>query len=66
MSDDGPGVGAEVLARIMDPFFSSSEAPDATGLGLFICYTIIQNHRGELAVESAPGEGFRVRIALPR
>jgi signal transduction histidine kinase len=63
--DDGPGVDAAALPQVMDPFFSGSQAPDATGLGLFICYTIIQNHGGTMRVESKFGEGFVVRMTLP-
>ena len=63
--DDGPGVDRETLDQVMNPFFSGSNHPDATGLGLFISFTIIQNHGGHLTVSSAPGTGFRVRIELP-
>ncbi len=66
VEDDGPGVDEAALQQVLNPFFSSSNRPDATGLGLFISYTIIQNHGGHLTVASAPGEGFRVRIELPR
>ena len=49
----------------MDPFFSSKDAPDASGLGLSICFSIIRNHRGEMTLESQPGHGFEVTIVLP-
>lgn len=63
--DDGPGMDPADVARAMDPFFSRKERPDASGLGLFICYSIVRNHGGEIAVESEPGKGFRVRLELP-
>lgn len=65
VEDDGPGVDQATLDQVLNPFFTGSKLPDATGLGLFISFTIIQNHGGQLTVASAPGEGFRVRIELP-
>lgn len=65
VADDGPGMAAADLARVMDPFFSAKGEPEASGLGMFISYTIVQNHGGHMEVESAPGEGFRVRIRMP-
>ena len=65
VADDGPGVDAETLGQVMDPFFSGSNAPDSSGLGLFICYTIIQNHAGKMWMESTPGRGFIVHLSLP-
>ena len=65
VADDGPGVSEDVLKQAMDPFFSTSNRPDSTGLGLFISYTIIHNHGGEMTLDSTPGEGFRVRLTLP-
>jgi signal transduction histidine kinase len=65
VDDDGPGMDPALLGRVFDPFFSSKARPDASGLGMFICYSIVQNHGGEIAVDSRPGEGFHVRIALP-
>ena len=65
VDDDGPGLDAKDLARVMDPFFTKKERPDASGLGMFISYSIVQNHGGEIALDSAPGLGFRVHIALP-
>jgi signal transduction histidine kinase len=65
VDDDGPGMDPALVGRVFDPFFSSKGRPDASGLGMFICYSIVQNHGGEIAVETRPGEGFTVRIALP-
>ena len=53
------------LPRVIDPFFTSKGRPDASGLGMFISYSIVRNLGGELDVDSAPGEGFRVTIRLP-
>ena len=65
IEDNGPGADAETLARAMDPFFTAKGRPDATGLGLFISYTIISNHGGSMEISSAPSGGFRVDILLP-
>lgn len=63
--DDGPGMDPALLGRVFDPFFSKKDRPDASGLGMFICYSIVQNHGGEITVDSRPGAGFAVHIALP-
>ena len=65
LADDGPGMDSKDLGRVFDPFFTKKARPDASGLGMFISYSIVQNHGGEMSVESAPGQGFRVRIVLP-
>ena len=65
VADTGPGMARELLARVMDPFFSGKGRPDASGLGMFISYSIVRNHGGEMEVDSAPGQGFRTTIRLP-
>jgi signal transduction histidine kinase len=65
VDDNGPGMDPQDLARVFDPFFSKKERPDASGLGMFISYSIVRNHGGEITVDSRPGEGFRVHILLP-
>lgn len=65
VADDGPGMPTELQPRIFDPFFTQKARPDASGLGMFISYSIVQNHGGSMRVESAPGEGFRTFVELP-
>jgi two-component system, NtrC family, sensor kinase len=65
VDDDGPGMDPQDLGRVFDPFFSKKDRPDASGLGMFISYSIVHNHGGEMTVDSRPGEGFRVHIVLP-
>jgi signal transduction histidine kinase len=65
VDDDGKGMDPALLGRVYDPFFSQKDRPDASGLGMFICYSIVQNHGGEITVDSRPGAGFHVRIELP-
>ena len=65
VADDGPGLEKELLARVFDPFFSKKDRPDASGLGMFISYSIVQTHGGTMVVDAAPGEGYRTTIELP-
>jgi signal transduction histidine kinase len=65
IADDGPGIPDEALARIFEPFFTTKEVGKGTGLGLDIAQRIVIKHRGELAVDSRPGETrFTVRLPL--
>lgn len=61
--DDGPGIPAEILSRIGEPFVTTKEA--GTGLGLLVCKRIISNHEGRLDILSEVGQGTEVRITLP-
>ncbi len=53
--DHGPGIGPEVAARLFEPFFTTK--PDGFGLGLGICRTIIEGHRGRLLFANRPDRG---------
>jgi len=53
--DNGPGIPADVLPRIFEPFFSTKQAGAGSGLGLDIAQRIIANHGGKLEVSSEPG-----------
>jgi PAS domain S-box-containing protein len=63
VSDTGPGIEQAILASVFDPFFTTKEA--GTGLGLAIVRKILAQHRGEIAIDSAPGQGTKVRLKLP-
>ncbi|HZN40586.1 MAG TPA: HAMP domain-containing sensor histidine kinase [Planctomycetota bacterium] len=65
VDDDGPGMDPQDLPRVFDPFFSKKDRPDASGLGMFISYSIVRNHGGDITVDSRLGEGFKVHIVLP-
>jgi PAS domain S-box-containing protein len=65
VSDTGPGIGAEALERIFEPYWSGSPAKGGAGLGLFISRGIIERQGGQLDVESAPGRGTRFSFTLP-
>ena len=63
--DTGVGIAAEHIARIYDPFFTTKEVGQGTGLGLALSYGIIQEHAGRIFVESRPNEGTHFTIKLP-
>lgn len=69
VADDGPGISAESLAKVFDPFFTTSEpghgASHGAGLGLYIVQEIVREHDGCLAITSQQGKGTRVIILLP-
>ncbi|MBI4609179.1 MAG: GAF domain-containing protein [Candidatus Rokubacteria bacterium] len=64
VSDTGAGMSEEVRRRALEPFFTT-KGPQRTGLGLSLAYGILQQYRGELAMESATGRGTTVTIRLP-
>ncbi|UCH34543.1 MAG: HAMP domain-containing protein [Armatimonadota bacterium] len=71
LSDTGPGITADTVRRIFDPFFSTKEVGEGTGLGLAIAYHLIKMHRGEIYVyspalgEPHSGRGTSFLIRLP-
>jgi signal transduction histidine kinase len=64
LKDTGMGIPPEDMPYIFDPFFSSK--PEGTGMGLTRVHQIIRDHRGEIQINSAPGQGTVVDIWLPR
>jgi PAS domain S-box-containing protein len=66
ISDTGSGMPPEVLEHVFDPFFTTKEAGKGTGLGLSQVYGFARQSGGTVQVESAPGEGTRVYLLLPR
>jgi signal transduction histidine kinase len=68
ISDNGPGVTATDLERILRPFEqagSVNEHAKGSGLGLTLVKAFAELHGGTLALSSVPGEGFSARLALP-
>lgn len=65
IEDTGPGIPADVLPCIFEPFFTTKSVGDGTGLGLSISKSIIEQHGGEINVESQTGHGARFIIRIP-
>ena len=64
--DNGPGIAKENLPRVFEPFFTTREVGQGLGLGLSICYSVIERHGGVLAVASTAGEWAEFTFDLPR
>ena len=65
MTDTGPGIPPALQARIFEPFFTTKPPGVGTGLGLPLCWGIVEAHGGTLDVTSAPGHGATFRLTLP-
>jgi len=65
VTDDGMGIAEEDLTRVFDPFFTTKGRGKGTGLGLSISYGIVEEHHGQIHVESQPGSFTRFRVELP-
>jgi PAS domain S-box-containing protein len=61
--DTGPGIEPQFLPSVFDPFFTTKEA--GTGLGLSIVRKIVDQHAGEVRLESERGKGTRVEVTIP-
>jgi signal transduction histidine kinase len=65
VTDTGPGIAPEVLGRIFEPFVTTKPPGRGTGLGLAVCWTIVQRFGGTIHAENAPGGGARFVVKLP-
>jgi PAS domain S-box-containing protein len=65
VQDYGPGMSQEVLAHVMELFYTTKPLGKGSGLGLSLCDTIVREHMGEMRIESEEGVGTQVHIVLP-
>jgi len=59
------GIPREYLGKVFQPFFTTNELGEGTGLGLAIAYGVVKMHRGQIDVESRPGQGTTLTVLLP-
>jgi PAS domain S-box-containing protein len=64
-ADDGPGISAESLQHLFNPFFTTKPVGKGTGLGLSICHGIITAHNGKIYAESTYGKGATFFVEIP-
>ncbi len=62
-TDTGPGIPAEALGKIFDPFYTTR--PDGRGLGLSVAFSVVRKHGGLITAKSPPGSGATLTILLP-
>jgi signal transduction histidine kinase len=65
VKDNGPGIPANILDKIFQPFFTTKPTGQGTGLGLSLAYDIVKAHGGELKVKTQEGAGSQFTILLP-
>jgi DNA-binding response OmpR family regulator len=65
IADNGPGLDAQVIDRLFEPFVTTRPVGQGTGMGLAISYAIISQHGGTIQVASASGQGATFRVAVP-
>ena len=64
VADDGPGLRQEDMGNLFDPFFTRKKTM-GMGVGLSICYGIIEDHNGVIFASNSPGGGAVFTIRLP-
>lgn len=63
--DNGPGIPADVLPRVTEPFFSTKIGGEGLGLGLAISFEVVQQFGGRLDIRTGPGGGAEIAVILP-
>jgi signal transduction histidine kinase/ActR/RegA family two-component response regulator len=63
--DNGTGMDDKTRQRCLEPFFSTKAKRGGTGLGLAMVYGMMQRHKGDIEIESALGQGTRMRLTFP-
>ncbi len=63
--DSGRGIAVDDLPKVFEPYFTTRQDANATGIGLTVCESIARGHHGAIAIESNEGRGTTVRVCLP-
>ncbi|MDK2776922.1 MAG: hypothetical protein KYX62_04605 [Pseudomonadota bacterium] len=63
--DDGPGMDEATASRVFEPFFTTKDAGQGTGMGLALCYQLIEEHQGHIELDTRPGSGTCFTLRLP-
>ena len=64
--DNGTGIEETIIHRIFDPFFTTKTTGEASGVGLYICHEVVQNHGGDITVRSEKGSYTEFTVTLPQ
>ena len=64
VSDNGCGMDEKTKQHLFDPFFTTKSIGEGTGLGLYVCYTLIRELGGRIDVDSQPGKGSTFKVML--
>jgi PAS domain S-box-containing protein len=65
VEDNGTGMSKEVLEKAMEPFYTTKETGQGTGLGLSMVFSTVKAHQGQMSIESEQGKGTRVMMRFP-
>jgi len=66
VEDEGSGIPKHLLNHLFEPFFTTKEPGQGTGLGLALAYAIVEEHHGQISLDSSTAPGSRFRVRLPR
>jgi PAS domain S-box-containing protein len=70
VEDEGTGISKHIMDRLFEPFFTTKDPGEGTGLGLALVYSIVEEHYGQITIDSPADEknqrGTRIRVTLPR
>jgi|GEM_PF-2952221 len=65
VADDGPGIGDDIMPNIFEPYYTTKETGEGTGLGLAVIYGIMQSHNGNIQVNTEKAKGTVFRLFFP-
>ena len=65
VEDTGVGIAPEHIQKVFDPFFTTKDPGEGTGLGLALCYSIVQDLKGSMSVESTVNVGTKFLLEIP-